>query len=72
MSGTIPQISGSGDHRKYFHISIVFIIILLLGKNTRHDSQEPLKRFTDAKMQMRDIYNNLEECVHDLAKFYEG
>ncbi|KAE9552069.1 hypothetical protein FO519_004726 [Halicephalobus sp. NKZ332] len=54
MSGTIPQVSGSGDHRK----------------NTRHDSQEPLKRFTDAKMQMRDVYKSLEECVHDLSKFY--
>ncbi|KAE9545939.1 hypothetical protein FO519_010849, partial [Halicephalobus sp. NKZ332] len=30
----------------------------------------PLKRFTDAKMQMRDVYKSLEECVHDLSKFY--
>uniref|UniRef100_A0A7E4ZWM2 Dynamin-type G domain-containing protein n=1 Tax=Panagrellus redivivus TaxID=6233 RepID=A0A7E4ZWM2_PANRE len=41
-------------------------------RGRRHDSQDPLKRFTDAKLQMRDIYKDLEECVVDLSKFYHA
>uniref|UniRef100_A0AC34FYX3 Dynamin-type G domain-containing protein n=2 Tax=Panagrolaimus sp. ES5 TaxID=591445 RepID=A0AC34FYX3_9BILA len=39
-------------------------------KTSRYE--EPLKRFTDAKNQMKDIYNDLEGCVQNLAQFYDG
>lgn len=51
---------------------MIFMIVKFLGKNIRHDFQEPLKIFTDAKMKMRDIFNNLEECIVEMATFYAG
>jgi mitofusin len=43
------------------------------GDTTRKISryEEPLKRFTDAKNQMKDIYNDLEGCVQTLSQFYD-
>uniref|UniRef100_A0A914R029 Uncharacterized protein n=1 Tax=Panagrolaimus davidi TaxID=227884 RepID=A0A914R029_9BILA len=59
MSGTIAHLNGSGDSNQN-----------QARKTSRYE--EPLKRFTDAKNQMKDIYNDLEGCVQNLAQFYDG
>lgn len=41
------------------------------GLNNRK-SNEPLKRFTDAKKDMASIYNDLGNHVNSLGNFYEG
>ncbi|VDP15404.1 unnamed protein product [Onchocerca flexuosa] len=38
--------------------------------NCRRNNGEPLKRFTEAKIRIGDIYNELETYVTDLSLFY--
>lgn len=40
--------------------------------NYRRSTGEPLKRFTEAKTSIGDIYNELETYVTDLSLFYNG
>uniref|UniRef100_F1KVN3 Transmembrane GTPase fzo-1 n=1 Tax=Ascaris suum TaxID=6253 RepID=F1KVN3_ASCSU len=57
MSGNLPNYQpASGDNRS--------------GKPSRRIGSEPLKRFTEAKKAIGDIYNDLEGYVNDLSIFY--
>lgn len=40
--------------------------------NYRRGTDEPLKRFAEAKTSIGDIYNELETYVTDLSLFYNG
>ncbi|VDK20348.1 unnamed protein product [Anisakis simplex] len=55
MSANLPNVSG-GDPRS--------------GKMSRRNGTEPLKRFTEAKKAIGEIYNDLEGYVSDLSTFY--
>ncbi|VDM43863.1 unnamed protein product [Toxocara canis] len=57
MSGNLPNFQvASSDTRS--------------GKISRRNGSEPLKRFTEAKKAIGDVYSDLEGYVNDLSSFY--